>query len=206
MGDQCSCCGAVDIIVQGEPTVFVNGRPVVTVGCRTAHGGVITQGSPNVNIGNRAAGPLASVPQNKLPAVAYDEPTTLQKIGSYVGIAYEGPNAAARAARAEVVQQAPDETPAEDSTTVTLKTSYARDQLFVLARHWSEPYLLTLFIEVFCANNRYGQGLQDLKKHIRDAETFTQRYRQSIEALRENWESRYSRPADCDNFDCSRPR
>jgi uncharacterized Zn-binding protein involved in type VI secretion len=40
-----------DPIVQGEPSVRINGKPAARLSDKTDHGGVITQGSPNVFIG-----------------------------------------------------------------------------------------------------------------------------------------------------------
>ena len=45
-----------DMIVQGATTVRINGRPAVRIGDKTAAGGVIVAGSPNVFIGIPASG------------------------------------------------------------------------------------------------------------------------------------------------------
>ena len=45
-----------DPIVQGAFTVRINGRPAVRIGDKTAAGGVIISGSPNVYIGIPASG------------------------------------------------------------------------------------------------------------------------------------------------------
>ena len=51
VGDICSCAGPPDTIVKGSATVMVGGKPAVRMGDQTAHGGVIVQGAPNVQIG-----------------------------------------------------------------------------------------------------------------------------------------------------------
>jgi uncharacterized Zn-binding protein involved in type VI secretion len=45
------CVGPTDVIVEGSTTVMIGGLPAARVGDTTAHGGVIVQGCPNVNIG-----------------------------------------------------------------------------------------------------------------------------------------------------------
>ena len=51
VGDQCICAGPPDVIVKGSATVMIGGRPAARIGDQTAHGGVITMGSPTVIIG-----------------------------------------------------------------------------------------------------------------------------------------------------------
>ncbi len=51
VGDMCTCNGPPDTIVQGSMTVMIGGKPAARVGDRTAHGGVIVNGAPNVMIG-----------------------------------------------------------------------------------------------------------------------------------------------------------
>lgn len=51
VGDICSCVGPPDSIVKGSATVMIGGKPAVRMGDQTAHGGVIVQGAPNVQIG-----------------------------------------------------------------------------------------------------------------------------------------------------------
>lgn len=55
VGDQCACSGPPDVIAQGASNVFIGGKPVASVGDMTAHGGMITEGSPNVFIGTGTA-------------------------------------------------------------------------------------------------------------------------------------------------------
>lgn len=47
----CTCAGPPDTIALGSATVLIGGQPAARLGDTTAHGGVITQGSPNVLIG-----------------------------------------------------------------------------------------------------------------------------------------------------------
>lgn len=48
LGDK-TACG--DTIIQGSSSVFINGKPAAVVSCATAHGGAINTGSPTVIIG-----------------------------------------------------------------------------------------------------------------------------------------------------------
>ena len=51
VGDMCVCAGPPDSIVKGSATVLIGGKPAARVGDQTAHGGVIVQGAPDVQIG-----------------------------------------------------------------------------------------------------------------------------------------------------------
>lgn len=51
VGDMCVCVGPPDTIVKGSTTVFIGGNPAARMGDLTAHGGVVVQGFPMVNIG-----------------------------------------------------------------------------------------------------------------------------------------------------------
>jgi len=51
LGAICVCVGPPDVIVKGSATVLVCGRPAARMGDSTAHGGVIIQGCPTVQIG-----------------------------------------------------------------------------------------------------------------------------------------------------------
>jgi uncharacterized Zn-binding protein involved in type VI secretion len=55
VGDQGTCNGAVDTIVQGSPTVFIENRPAARAGDKCAHAGIIAMGCPTVIIGNEGA-------------------------------------------------------------------------------------------------------------------------------------------------------
>ncbi len=50
-GDQAICVGPPDSISGGSSKVFINGEPAARMGDPTDHGGQITTGSANVNIG-----------------------------------------------------------------------------------------------------------------------------------------------------------
>lgn len=62
MGDMCVCCGPPDTIVQGEPGILVNGKPIVLQGCMTAHGGIIPAGVPGVTVSS--ASPIEPITMN----------------------------------------------------------------------------------------------------------------------------------------------
>lgn len=51
VGDILVCTGPPDTIVKGSSTVLINGMPAARQGDNTAHGGVIVQGFPTVQIG-----------------------------------------------------------------------------------------------------------------------------------------------------------
>jgi uncharacterized Zn-binding protein involved in type VI secretion len=51
IGDMLVCVGPPDSIVKASTTVFIGGKPAARLGDMTAHGGVIIQGFPTVQIG-----------------------------------------------------------------------------------------------------------------------------------------------------------
>ena len=51
VGDVLICTGPPDTIIKGSSTVFIGGMPAARQGDSTAHGGVIVQGFPTVQIG-----------------------------------------------------------------------------------------------------------------------------------------------------------
>ncbi|MCB0549808.1 MAG: PAAR domain-containing protein [Phaeodactylibacter sp.] len=51
VGDQATCAGPPDVIVQGSATVLIEGMPAARLGDATAHGGSIVMGAPTVIIG-----------------------------------------------------------------------------------------------------------------------------------------------------------
>ncbi len=51
VGDMLVCTGPPDVIVKGSVTVLIGGMPAARQGDITAHGGVIVQGFPTVQIG-----------------------------------------------------------------------------------------------------------------------------------------------------------
>lgn len=50
-GDKALCVGPPDSISAGSSSVKINGKPAARMGDSTNHGGKITSGSANVNIG-----------------------------------------------------------------------------------------------------------------------------------------------------------
>ena len=50
-GDSAICVGPADTIVTGSATVMIGGRPAARAGDKTAHGGSVVMGLPNVLIG-----------------------------------------------------------------------------------------------------------------------------------------------------------
>lgn len=51
VGDLLVCTGPPDSIVKGSTSVIIGGKPAARLGDLTAHGGVIIQGFPTVEIG-----------------------------------------------------------------------------------------------------------------------------------------------------------
>jgi uncharacterized Zn-binding protein involved in type VI secretion len=51
VGDQCICVGPPASILSGSATVLANDKPIARRGDRTAHGGAIAAGSPDVVAG-----------------------------------------------------------------------------------------------------------------------------------------------------------
>lgn len=82
MGDICTCAaGSPSTIIQGESGVLINGVPVATVGCMTSHGGVITQGEPNVII--TATAPNART-RKTIKKIPFPQIRTRDKLGSAI--------------------------------------------------------------------------------------------------------------------------
>ncbi len=52
VGDTCTCVGPPDVIVEGgSTTVLAANKPVVCLGGKTSHGGVVVAGAPTVVVG-----------------------------------------------------------------------------------------------------------------------------------------------------------
>lgn len=56
VGDMAVCVGPPDRIAKGSTTVLINNKPAARMGDRTAHGGVIVTGMPNVLMGDDTSG------------------------------------------------------------------------------------------------------------------------------------------------------
>lgn len=68
MGSMCTCIGPPDTIVQGNPTVLINGKPIACVGDMTAHGGIIVSGEANIIVGSATPEPpKVTMPIKKIP-------------------------------------------------------------------------------------------------------------------------------------------
>lgn len=67
--DHCICVGPLDSIVQGSPTVLVNGLQAARIGDLCAHGGTIITGFPTVLIGEVGGGgsPMGAALVAKMP-------------------------------------------------------------------------------------------------------------------------------------------
>lgn len=60
VGDLVTCNGPPDTIAMGSRSVFIGGRPAARMGDTTAHGGVIIGGSGTVFIGDEGMGGVIS--------------------------------------------------------------------------------------------------------------------------------------------------
>ncbi|WP_082422583.1 PAAR domain-containing protein [Aquimarina longa] len=85
-GDSCACVGATDMIVQGSSGVFINGIPIATVDCKTAHGGVITTGIPGVTLTTTSPETVLTLPEDQIP---FPESTLMNRILGTTRIAQE---------------------------------------------------------------------------------------------------------------------
>ena len=138
MGDMCICIGPPDVIAQGAANVFFNGVPVVCQGDITAHGGVITQGEPNVILGTSSPSPTQTMAKHKIP---FPKITLVNRL---LGNAKEAiVNQTALAEAAPVFEEE------EDSEEVTLETTLAQDQLHILAKSSTLNSFLMYLIAVF---------------------------------------------------------
>jgi uncharacterized Zn-binding protein involved in type VI secretion len=75
VGDTLLCVGPPDAIVSGAYTVLGGGKPLARVGDQTAHGGVLTQGSPTVMIGESGAADSAPAAGKSVLLVSRDDPS-----------------------------------------------------------------------------------------------------------------------------------
>lgn len=132
MGDKviCTGCGMVATIIQGDASVLVGGKPVAFLGCMTSHGGVLTSGQANVMITGSTSPKVVTMPIDKI-----DFPNITAK--NMVLAALAGHGAKLKEARENIEklkELAPKTKEEEDSTEVTLTTTFAEDQLHFMAK------------------------------------------------------------------------
>ena len=60
MSDKCACVGPPASVVEGSPTVKIEGKLAARLGDATSHGGFVALGCPTVLIGGAAQGAAAS--------------------------------------------------------------------------------------------------------------------------------------------------
>ncbi len=90
------------MIAQGSPGVTINGTPVATVGCMTAHAGQITQGIPGVTIGPAVPTPNASMPLKEIPFLTIKK---TQVLANQLKDAVTGSNNAQQLKQAQATQE-----------------------------------------------------------------------------------------------------
>lgn len=143
MGDMCTCASAPDMIAQGSSGVTVNGIPVATVNCLTAHGGIIAQGEIGVIITSSTPNPIATLPKHKIP---FPEISFKNRVLTSIS---GKSNAEAITNQATLKAVAPIVLIPEDSTTVTFKTTFAQDQLHLVAKKASLALFMRVFIKIY---------------------------------------------------------
>lgn len=68
LGDTCVCYGGPpDTIVEGYPSILVDGVPIVVQGCMTAHGGTIPAGVPGITVSSATPLEPLTMHFNKIP-------------------------------------------------------------------------------------------------------------------------------------------
>lgn len=67
LGSICTCNSGPDTIVTGISSVLINGKPIATIGDKTAHGGKVVTGSPNVIISSSSQTATSVMPIDKIP-------------------------------------------------------------------------------------------------------------------------------------------
>ena len=163
MGDMCICAGPPDAIVQGEGTVLIGGKPAATIGSMTAHGGSVTAGEATVLIGTGGSAKTAVMPVHKIPFP--EIPFTLKVMASITG---NGKQLNEAIAQQNVIrEQAPVEEVPEDSTTVTLSTTFAKDQLIYLCQHQPKALFMAVFIKIF-GDDIPTQAFEELYEDIQN--------------------------------------
>lgn len=147
VGDMCVCCGPPDAILQGAAGVLIDGKPLALMGSMTAHAGQVTQGIPTVTVGPAdppsAAKSIASIQSNDLLEIdemEYEEaditPPELEEPPLYTGCA-EHPLVEDMGQSVEITKE------------VTLKSDFALQELYKIAKKDSEATFMHVFMEVF---------------------------------------------------------
>lgn len=161
MGDICTCIGPPDVVAQGNPLVKVNGVPVVCQGDLTAHGGIITSGEPNVTISAAVPTPSQTMPKEKIP---FPKITIVNRTIS----AFSGNSLNEAEANQKKLANLAEETPiTEDSTTVTLTTTYPQEQLQKLVSFTPLHRFLEDFITIY-GKDIPARAYEHLYKDIKD--------------------------------------
>lgn len=147
MGDKviCTGCGMVATIIQGDASVLVGGKPVAFLGCMTSHGGVLTSGQANVMITGSKSPKVVTMPIEKI-----DFPNITAKNMVLASLAGHGTNLKEAKENIEKLKElAPKTKEEEDSTEVSLTTTFAEDQLHFMAKKDSLVLFMGTFIQIF---------------------------------------------------------
>lgn len=138
MGDVCTCVGPPDVIAQGNAGATINGIPIATINCMTAHGGMITQGEPGAILTTNSPQPTVTMPVEKIP---FPKITFVNRV--------LGNTKEAITNQQKLKEEAPKTVEEEDSTEVTLTTNFPIDQLHFMAKKDSLVMFMGMFIQTF---------------------------------------------------------
>lgn len=147
MGDKviCTGCGMIATIIKGDANVLVGGKPVAYLGCMTSHGGVITSGQANAFISGTKTPNIVTMPVEKI-----DFPNITAKNIVLASLAGHGAKLKQAKENIEKLKElAPVTEVSENSSEVTLTTSFAKDQLIYLTKNKPKPLFLAFFIKTF---------------------------------------------------------
>jgi len=147
MGDKviCTGCGMIATIIQGDANVIVGGKPVAYVGCMTSHGGIITSGQANAFISGAKPPNIVTMPIEKI-----NFPNITAKNMVLASLAGHGAKLKKAKENIEKLKKlAPKTKEEEDSTEVTLTTTFAEDQLHFMAKKDSLALFMGTFIQIF---------------------------------------------------------
>lgn len=102
VGDQATCVGPPDTIINGSPSVLIGNKPAARISDPTAHGGMIAQGCPTVIIG----GPTAPATPPRKPGLFANIVSAVKKTAQKAQAAVLGNAAQSGAAFCEECEKA----------------------------------------------------------------------------------------------------
>lgn len=138
MGDPCLCPTSPipHMVVQGNPGVTVNGIPVATVGCLTAHGGVVAKGELGVTITSNVPNPTVTMPVEDIP---FPKINFKNKVRSSIS----GTTAALKDAEKkiqEIKDKSREEEAEEEERKVSIESTYPLDELVEFSNQFGAAF------------------------------------------------------------------